>query len=158
MIAKIYRFIRYNEHKCLTVKAWFYSAVFRFQMLYADRKKLSSAWGIEGQETSFELKREQYKTASQVAYAVGHVCSKTKWESKCLVRALTAQRLLTEKGIDSTMYLGVGYDENKKMVAHAWLRAGRMYVTGGDGSGYAVVDKFKAKIRSGEKCFERKGA
>ncbi len=49
MIARIYRFIRYNEHKKLTVKAWLYSAIFRLQMLYADRKKLSSAWGIEGE-------------------------------------------------------------------------------------------------------------
>ncbi len=47
------------------------------------------------------------------------------------------------KGIQSTLYLGCGYDEGK-MVAHAWLRVGKMYVTGGDGTGYSVVDKFCA--------------
>ncbi len=147
MIGKIYRFIRYNEHKYLTIKAWFYSAMFRLQMLYADRKKLRKAWGIEGQESPSELSMEEYRTASKVAYSVNQVCSKTKWESKCLVRALTAQRLLREKGIDSTMYLGVGHDENKKMIAHAWLRAGAMYVTGGNGKGLAVVDKFRAGMK-----------
>ena len=30
------------------------------------------------------------------------------------------------------------------MIAHAWLRCGQIYVTGGDGQGYAVVAKFKA--------------
>ena len=41
------------------------------------------------------------------------------------------------------MYLGCKMNEGK-MVAHAWLRCGAMYVTGGDGvaNGYAVVDKF----------------
>ena len=39
------------------------------------------------------------------------------------------------------MYLGCG-TEDDKMVAHAWLRCGEMYVTGGDGEGYAVVSKF----------------
>ena len=32
--------------------------------------------------------------------------------------------------------------EDGKMVAHAWLRCGEMYVTGGNGAEYAMVDKF----------------
>ena len=32
--------------------------------------------------------------------------------------------------------------EEEKMVAHAWLRCGEMYVTGGNGEGYAIVSKF----------------
>jgi len=30
----------------------------------------------------------------------------------------------------STLYLGVTYDEKKKMLAHAWLRCGDVFVTG----------------------------
>ena len=40
------------------------------------------------------------------------------------------------------MYLGVGLDENKKMIAHAWLRCGQLYVTGGDGHEYTTVACF----------------
>ena len=29
------------------------------------------------------------------------------------------------------------------MIAHAWLRCGQMYVTGGNGSSYAMVAKFR---------------
>lgn len=68
----------------------------------------------------------------------GKVCDKTPWESKCLVRALAAQRLLCRRGLSSTLYLGCGMEEGK-MVAHAWLRFGEMYVTGGDGGGYTTV-------------------
>ncbi len=144
---RIYRFIRYNEHKKLTLLAWIYSAVFRLQMLYTDTKKLNHMWGIEGEESPEDASLEDYIYAKKVAYSVNQVCNKTKWESKCLVRALTAQRLLMNRGIESTMYLGVGYDENKKMSAHAWLRCGHMYVTGGTGKGFAIVDRFRAKVK-----------
>lgn len=148
IIARGYRFIRYNEHKALTLKAWVLSARFRFQMLYEDTAKLNKKWGIEGEETPEEAALDEYRFCKRVAYAVNQVCNKTKWESKCLVRALTAQRLMAEKGIESTMYLGCK-ELNGKMVAHAWIRVGRMYVTGGNGAaeGYGVVAKFKSRMK-----------
>ncbi len=147
IIARTYRFIRYNEHKALTLKAWILSARYRFQMLYADRKKLKNKWGIAGEESPMEASFQDYKYAVRVSYAVNQVCNKTKWESKCLVRALTAQKLMSEKGIGSTMYLGCK-EEKGKMLAHAWIRCGAMYVTGGNGAadGFAIVEKFKARV------------
>ena len=142
-MGRLYRFIRYNNMKALTIQAWLYSAVFRFQMLYTKSNRLPHKWGQEGEESTEEATMEEYRYAKRVAYAVDHVCSKTRWESKCLVRALTAQKLLKKKDIPSTLYLGCALEEGK-MVAHAWLRCGKMYVTGGDGSGYAVVDKFQS--------------
>ncbi|WP_044913645.1 lasso peptide biosynthesis B2 protein [Butyrivibrio sp. WCE2006] len=148
LIGRIYRFIRYNEHKKVTLQAWILSARFRYQMLYENTAKLHSKWGLAGQESQDDATLDEYRFAKKVSYAVNQVCNKTKWESKCLVRALTAQRLLTEKGIDSTLYLGCKEDVNGKMVAHAWIRCGRLYVTGGNGAaeGYAVVEKFKARV------------
>ncbi|WP_051526019.1 lasso peptide biosynthesis B2 protein [Butyrivibrio proteoclasticus] len=148
IIARGYRFIRYNEHKELTLKAWILSARFRFQMLYEDTAKLNKKWGIEGEETSEEATLDEYRFCRRVAYAVNQVCNKTRWESKCLVRALTAQRLMAEEGIESTMYLGCK-ELDGKMVAHAWIRVGRMYVTGGNGAadGYGVVAKFKSRMK-----------
>ena len=148
IIARGYRFIRYNEHKKLTLKAWVLSARFRFQMLYEDTGKLNKKWGIEGEESSEEATIDDYRFCKRVAYAVNQVCNKTKWESKCLVRALTAQRLMAEQGIESTMYLGCK-ELDGKMVAHAWIRVGRMYLTGGNGTaeGYGVVAKFKSRMK-----------
>lgn len=109
-----------------------------------DTKRLKCRWGAEGEESPKEADVPQYLYAKKVSYAVDQVCQKTKWESKCLVRALTAQKLLRRKKIATTLYLGCGLDENGKMIAHAWLRCGKMYVTGGDGRDYAIVDKFRA--------------
>ena len=52
-------------------------------------------------------------------------------------------------GLSSTLYLGCGMEEGK-MVAHAWLRFGEMYVTGGDGGGYTTVARF-CKEASGKR-------
>ncbi len=147
VIGKAYRFIRYNEHKVLTLKAFVLSARYRFQMLHGNTSSLKHKWGIAGEESAFTATYDEYMFCKRVSYAVNQVCQKTKWESKCLVRALTAQRLLAEKGIDSTMYLGCR-EEDGKMQAHAWIRCGRMIVTGGNGTanGYAIVEKFKAKV------------
>ena len=127
----------------MSLKCWVYSAWYRFLVLHMDTKKMQTKWGIEGEESSEEEAVEHYRYAKKVSYCVNQICDKTSWESKCLVRALTAQKLLKDKNIASTMYLGCRL-ENGKMVAHAWIRCGRMYVTGGNGEEYAVVDKFRS--------------
>ena len=134
-------FLRYNTRKRLTVLAYLYSALYRFEIRFIKPKFLQKGWGIEGEESSEKEATWKYRYAASVSGVVNRICNKTAWESKCLVRALTAQKLLKQKGIGSTLYLGCGYAEDK-MVAHAWLRCGELYVTGGDGAGYAVVDKF----------------
>jgi hypothetical protein len=58
---------------------------------------------------------------------------------------MTARKLLMKKHISSTLYLGVGKD-NDQMIAHAWLRCGNMYVTGGDGKNYSMVAKFRTQF------------
>lgn len=134
-------FLFHNKHKMLTVRAYIYSAWYRFQILFVDVKHIYKKWGKEGEESDYEETEENYRYAAKVAFVVNHVCSKTAWKSKCLVRALTAQRLLKKKHISSTLYLGCA-TEGGKMIAHAWLRCGGMFVSGGNGNGYAVVDKF----------------
>ncbi|MBR5760390.1 MAG: lasso peptide biosynthesis B2 protein [Lachnospiraceae bacterium] len=139
---RVYRFFRYNNDKWLSLQCWYYSAVYRFKILHMNTEKLKDNWGERGVESPATDTEEHYTYAWKVSYNVSQVCGKTSWESKCLVRAWTAQTLLAKKGIHSTLYLGCGYDQDKKMVAHSWLRCGEKYITGGNGEGYAMVDKF----------------
>lgn len=135
-------FIKKNKKKQITFMVWFYTGVFRLLIFFLPMKYLKKHFGIEGEESKEEAKIEQYRYAKMISDYVNRSSNHTLWESKCLVRALTAQKLLNRKQIDSTLYLGVGKEEDK-MIAHAWLRCGRMYVTGGDGSNYAIVAKYK---------------
>lgn len=143
MKVSLKNFITDNKFKTETLLSYFYSALFRAQILLIKPKYLRKHWGEEGKESAEEETGEVYKYTASVSRIVNRICTKTSWESKCLVRALTAQKLLKRKKIHSTMYLGCKLEEGK-MVAHAWLRCGGMYVTGGNGvaDGYAVVDKF----------------
>ncbi len=136
-------FIRSNPNKKITITVWLCAAWYRFRIRFFPMKYLKKNFGTEGEESPEEGTAEEYRYAKLISRYVNRSADKTPWESKCLVRALTAQRLLKKKNIPNTLYLGVK-TEDGKMLAHAWLRTGKMYVTGGNGEGYAMVAKYRA--------------
>lgn len=138
-------FFRYNKFKKFTLQAWYYCALYRIMILTIPMKYLEKKFGVRGEVTSEEMNRESYIMAVKVSNVVNWVADKTPWKSKCLVRALTAQKILTQHHIATTLYLGVGKDEKDKMVAHAWIRYGTYYITGGEGKDYAIVATFTRK-------------
>ena len=139
---KITNYIRYNRDKWLTVQVWLWAAIYRLVIIIVPMKYAKRNYGILGEESPEHESKEKYWKVRKIAYYVNRVSEHTPWESKCLVRALTAQKLLTNNGITSTLYLGVK-NEDDKMVAHAWLRSGCYNVTGGDGNDYMMVAKFR---------------
>ena len=138
----VIRFFKINKNKKMTLAIYGLTAFYRAQMLLIPSKILQKHWGKKNEESPNEETIENYRYAYRVSREVNRIADKTPWESKCLVRALTARFLLHRKDIFTTLYLGVGKDENGVMVAHAWLRCGERYVTGGDGSTYATVARF----------------
>lgn len=141
-IRHCYHFIRFNKNRKLMLETLFLSGVYRICILLIPSKMLHRYFGIKNEESAKEEPEAAYSYIIKVAHTVNRVSRQTPWESKCLVQAMTAQHLLKKKQIASTLYLGVGKMENK-MVAHAWLRSGRYYVTGGTGEDYALVAKFR---------------
>lgn len=132
-----------NKHKLLTVRIWIYTAYFRFMIRFVPMKYWEHTFGVKGEEAEGDLQMEDYRYIKTVSMYVNRSAGHTPWESKCLVRALVAQKLLKKKKIPSTLYLGVG-KENESMIAHAWIRSGKAFVTGGNGEGYAIVAKYRA--------------
>ena len=51
VIARGFRFIKYNKAKKLTARAIFLSAYYRLCILLVKPKKLHKRWGIEGEES-----------------------------------------------------------------------------------------------------------
>ena len=65
------------------------------------------------------------------------------WKDSCLIRALTAKKLLNRMGERCTLYMGVHKREGEGMTAHAWLRCGKLIVTGGESiAAYTVTAVF----------------
>ncbi len=52
------------------------------------------------------------------------------WKCTCLVNAIAAKIMLKRRNIPATIYFGMAKDSDKKIVAHAWVKCGDIYVTG----------------------------
>ena len=131
-----------NQDKLAFIKAFIYMGYFRAFILFIPFNKLRKRMGKIKVESPDEVEQTDYIKAKRMASIINIVAPKTPWESKCLVQALTAQKMLKKQGVSTTLYLGVK-KENNQMVAHAWTRCGNYFVTGGSNRhGYAVVAKF----------------
>ncbi len=134
-------FILENGEKKVTLKAYIYSFYYRLIIKNIPMKKLEPRLGKRGEESIAEESIEHLRTAKLYAFHVNRITERLPWEEKCFVRALTLRKLLGEAGIPCTIYLGVHLVDGQ-MKAHAWLRCGQLYATGGNGEGMTVVAKF----------------
>lgn len=104
---------------------------YRWRLLHIPFSRLSGRIGTYYLET--KLTHKDSPVIREVQYAVSGISRHTPWQSRCLVQALAAKRLLKLYHLPCTLYMGVKKDEQGKMLAHAWLRCGDCLVTGGAG-------------------------
>lgn len=45
------------------------------------------------------------------------------WKNICLVQSIAARWMLQRRKIPSKLSIGVAHDKNKKLIAHAWIKA-----------------------------------
>ncbi len=141
----LYNFFFKTRRRSLTLLTVFHMAVSRYRIKYFKGSELHKYLGTLGETPQeVELTKDQMRDLYFVADKVKRGARRVPWDSKCLVQAMTAQRLLKKYGIQSTLYLGVGRDHEKngEMIAHAWVRVGKYFVCGGDGTGYGKVASF----------------
>ena len=55
------------------------------------------------------------------------------WDAACLPQALAGHAMLRLRRIRGTVWLGLKNGERRELLAHAWLRAGTLVVTGDAG-------------------------
>lgn len=72
----------------------------------------------------------------RVAFAIPRMGARVPWRSSCLVQALAAQRWLARNGIATDLVLGARKSAGGDMEAHAWLKAGKRTVVGGEPGAY----------------------
>lgn len=85
------------------------------------------------------------KIGTVVAVAARH----TPWTSECYPQALTARLLLTARRIPHRVCFGVRRD-GAALVAHAWVVAGDITVTGGTEKVFTEVGSFSWTPRGGK--------
>ncbi len=137
------QYISKTKYNLLSVKIFYLSGIYRFMILCLPKNILHSFLGTSGKESNSDEILFNKKKAYYYGIHINKICNKTPWKSQCLVKAMIAQHLLHKKSIHSTLYLGVAKDKEKGLLlAHAWIRCGDLFVTGGNGSDYVAVAKF----------------
>ena len=101
---------------------------------------LSRRLGVPMQESTQDDDDCNRSVLRRIAWAIGAASRRAPWRCKCLEQAVAAKMMLRRRGLVSTLYLGVARESSASIQAHAWVRCGSYYVTGGeDRARYTVV-------------------
>ncbi|MDN4526742.1 lasso peptide biosynthesis B2 protein [Fictibacillus fluitans] len=144
------------KKKRLFLEALFYLGLGRI-LISVPFSKVAPTLGTPMKETMKEDTKGDVPVLNSISDALHIISRRTPWESKCLVRAIAASKMLSRRKIPSTLYLGTAKDKSGKLIAHAWLRSGTRIITGADVmSDFSVVAKFANENR-GENHVKRSG-
>ncbi|TFE22630.1 lasso peptide biosynthesis B2 protein [Cohnella luojiensis] len=131
----------------LMMETFLYLAWARF-LVWLPFAKIAPSLGSSMKETP-HISNQQEPILKKLSIALHMMSRHTLWDSKCLVRAIAAMKMLDRRLIDSTLYLGTAKDVNGEMIAHAWLRSGTYYLTGAEEMRkFTVVGKFAKRFNS----------
>ncbi|MCM3131524.1 lasso peptide biosynthesis B2 protein [Paenibacillus polysaccharolyticus] len=113
--------------------------------------KIAPGLGIPMLETPVVgLNRNQVIEIRNISKAVMLASKYTLWESQCLVMAIAAMKMLERRKIASTLYMGTARNKQGQLKAHAWLRSGKLIVTGAD-----TMDQYTVVGLFGKRCPEK---
>jgi hypothetical protein len=97
-----------------------------------------------------DLNETQRRRAVQIANALRVAASHAPWPTNCFPKALAARVMLALYGVPYALFLGVArHSETHEFMAHAWVRAGAIHVTGGDGAAFTILTAFVSSPGSG---------
>jgi hypothetical protein len=138
-----------TKTKLLLMEAYYFLALARISKMYPF-VKVAPTLGEYMKQTSYMNHSSNVYTIKKVSSAIYLMSNYTFWESECLVKAIAGMRMLERRGIESTLYLGTGKDENGKLIAHSWLRSGSYFISGKEGmERFTIVGTFAKEIHRG---------
>lgn len=112
------------------------------------RRLLGENQARPGQQDPVAVDPEQHFRAAHIGRIVEAAAAHAPWRSDCYPQALTARTFLAARRIPHVVSFGVRRDGDA-LIAHAWVHAGDVAVTGGDGSEYTEVGAFTWRPRAG---------
>lgn len=150
-IKKLRNFLRLEtSQKLMLLEAFYYLGYGRvFKAL--PFSKVAPTLGERMKETSFSSNTYDHVVLKNISNSIYMMSKYTFWESQCLVKAVAGMKMLERRHIGGTLYLGTAKDENGKLIAHAWLRSGSIYVTGSEGmEKFTEIGRFSKEFDSKE--------
>ena len=128
----IHRFSSITFHnKWLLVQTVGVLLCVRLLVWFVPFAKLAPWLGSLNHDGHFLPTSSELHQVHRIRWAVGRVSMALPWLSNCLVQAITAKYLLSQKNIETTLFLGANLKNEHHMEAHAWLQCGTVFITGG---------------------------
>ncbi len=146
LIRRIRAFYRWSlDEKWLFLKAMAYIFFYCLVVYVFPSKKLRNYLGIPGE---FPHNREsEVITREKVVLALRRAMRVLRISKICLVYALSGKKILLNKGIGSTLYLGMKKEKGKRF-AHAWLFSqGHPIVGCEEKEQYTIVGTFHSPLK-----------
>jgi len=127
----------------LFVRAIYWTGIARILIVFVPLKRFSFLLGNHMQVTPETIVSENMVLLKAVEVAISRASRYVPWRCKCYEQAIAAKMILLGCGLETTFYYGVAKDQDKKLIAHAWVRCGDYIVTGRPGmKRFTVVGTF----------------
>ena len=127
----------------LVVEAALWMGLARLAISILPFRWLAPRLGRHMAESSRVASDTHLRRARQISRSVKRASRHLPWDCTCLVKSMAAMEMLGRRGQGSTLYLGVNREDDDRLKAHAWLRTGDAFISGGrQRHGYVVVGYF----------------
>lgn len=134
-------FKRPKEDMVLVIEALCYLLFIKLLLTLHNFNYLAKKYSLHVTQKD-ESKADNPVMAKKVGWAVERVSLLLPWEGLCLVKALSAQRMLVKRSLQGTIYMGVKNSDAQQLKAHAWLKYNELFLTGRAGhEEFTVVSK-----------------
>ena len=158
-LRKVFHFFRHPwSDQVLFVPVWLMLGLARLLIVIVHFRNLAPILGRDTGTLGWLplLSPRGESRARMVGRVVRFAARYTPWESNCFPQAIVARWLLGFFRVPYALCFGLARNPDiGSMQAHAWVAAGRVRVTGGEGFGhYAVVGCFVAPLAgcTGSRC------
>lgn len=104
-------------------------------------RRLLNSHGASAQPPRLLAAAEERRVRS-IAASIAIASTRTPWRSECYPQALTARLQLIAARLPHTVEFGLKRGHDGELMAHAWVTAGNIPVSGGTSADYTVVGSF----------------
>ena len=106
-------------------------------------KKYIRCMGTENKVINFVPDEKTAAFLADLKQAIRRAAKYAPFKSKCLQQAYAGKLILNRENIPATIFFGVAKDDMGGLKAHAWLKSGDFFVSGGKESpAFTVVSFF----------------
>jgi len=141
---RLVRFVRLPARlQRLYLEAAFHLSMAGLTLLVLPFRRIAPRLGVVTHHADPPSAAGREQELEEIAWALHRAARVLPWRCTCLPKAIAGSRMLGRRGIPYALYLGAAREQDRELIAHAWLRCGDTIVTGGEEMAkFTIVSSF----------------